>query len=147
MPFMFGSALLFCLMIGGAAPLNGGKEERRFMDLRFHSLKNFPQLEDALWFLHCTSVSASALSIASLFGGGSSDEDEAEEIEQRVKQASRAPLGDLGSCFSLSTSSNLRSDRRRERKRWKKLGFLVYKQWIKNTEDKRKQRKQRKQRS
>lgn len=61
-------------------------------------------------------MSASALSLASLFGGGSSEEDEEEEIEHRVKQASRAPLGDLGSCFSFSTSRHLRSERRRKRK-------------------------------
>lgn len=44
---MCGSTLLLRLEMDGAT-LTGGKEERRFMDLRFHSLKNFPQLEDAL---------------------------------------------------------------------------------------------------
>lgn len=72
------------------------------MDLRFQCLKNFPQLEDALWFL--MRASASAFSTASLFEGGSSKEEEVEEIEHRVKQASRAPLGELVSCFSFSTS-------------------------------------------
>lgn len=73
------------------------------MDLRFQCLKNFPQLEDALWFLMRASASAFAFSTASLFGGGSSKEDEVEEIEHRVKQASRTPLGELVSCFSFST--------------------------------------------
>lgn len=105
-----GSAFLLRLEIAETPP-NGGKEERRFIDLRFHCLKNFPQFEDALWFLNRTS--ASAFSLASLFWGGSSEEDEDEEIEQRVKHASSAPLGDLGFCFSFSTSRHLRSGKRK----------------------------------